>query len=162
MVEQKQAKSTLVIFSGELDKQMAAFNIAIGAASMGQEVTLFFTFWGINVLRKETLQLKNKSWFEKLFSLMMPRGPGGAVMSKMNMLGLGTAMMNWRMRQKNVAQLPQLIDLAKDLGVRLVACEMTMHIMGLTRDDLRDGVDYGGVASYIADTEQAHLNLFIS
>ncbi len=152
---------TIVVFSNDLDRAMAAFIIANGAASMGRKVTLFFTFWGLNILRRPETVHADKSLVESMFGRMMPRGPGKLSLSKMNMAGMGTAMMKQVMKQKNVAPLPDLIATARDSGVRLVACAMSMDVMGIKEQELIDGVEIGGVGTYLDAADSANLNLFI-
>lgn len=155
-----QGKS-IIVFSGDLDKVLASFIIANGAAAMGRPVTMFFTFWGLNALRKSNSQKVNKTFIEKMFGMMMPRGTEKLSLSKMNMGGLGTKMMKFVMKNKNVATLPELMKAAMDSGVRLVACTMSMDIMGIKPEELLDGVEYAGVASYLGDAENSNVNLFI-
>ena len=140
---------------------MASFIIANGAASMGSEVTMFFTFWGLNLLRKDTPPPVQKNLIEQMFGMMMPRGPKKTVLSKMNMAGIGTAMMKGIMRKKNVSSLEELIDSARENGVRLVACTMSMDLMGIKKEELIDGIEEGGVAMYLSNAEQGNVNLFI-
>lgn len=153
---------TIVFFSGDFDKAMAAFIIANTAASMGKKVTIFFTFWGLNLLRrpKKVRRLK-KTFMEKMFARMMPRGSKKFKLSRMNMGGMGTRLMKRIMRRKNVNSLEELMGVAKMNGVRLVACQMTMDIMGLKKEELIDGVETGGAASYLGAAEQSNVNLFI-
>ena len=154
-------KKTMVVFSNDLDKMMAAFIIANGAASMGSEVTLFFTFWGLNLLRKnQTIPVK-KSLVEQMFGLMMPRGSTHTKLSKMHMGGMGTVMMRQVMKKKNVYSLEELMAQARASGVRFVACSMSMDVMGIKREELIDGVEFGGVASYLQKADEAGFNLFI-
>ena len=154
-------KSTMVVFSGELDKALASFIIANGAASMGKEVSMFFTFWGLNILRKDQKVKVKKSVIEKMFGFMMPKGTKKLKLSKMNMAGMGSAMMKKVMRDKNVNSLEDLIKSAMDNGVKIVACTMSMDVMGIKREELIDGIELGGVASYLGDTDDANHNLFI-
>ncbi len=154
-------KKTIVVFSGDLDKVMASFIIAHGAASMGSDVTMFFTFWGINVLRKENPPLVEKTFIEKMFGWMMPKGPEKLPLSKMNMAGMGTIMMKGIMKKKNVPSLPDLIEQAKKVGVKLVVCSMSMDVMGIKKEELIDGIEEGGVAAYLAKAEEGNVNLFI-
>jgi len=154
-------KKTIVVFSGDFDKAMAAFIIANGAAAMGSEVTLFFTFWGLNLLRRAENVPVQKGLIETMFGFMMPRGAGQTKLSKMNMAGMGTMMMQGVMKKKNVASLPELIDTAQKSGVRLVACAMSMDMMGIKKEELIDGVEEGGVAAYLNKAEAAGVNLFI-
>ena len=158
--EVKEGK-TLVVFSGDLDKVLASFIIANGAAAMNRPVTMFFTFWGLNALRKSEHVKVKKPLIDKLFGLMMPRGSQKLKLSKMNMAGMGTAMLKKVMNDKNVDSLETLMKTAMANGVRLVACTMSMDIMGITKDELIDGVEFGGVASYLGDAEEGNVNLFI-
>lgn len=158
--EAKEGK-TLVVFSGDLDKVLASFVIANGGAAMNRPVTMFFTFWGLNALRKSENVKVKKTFIDKLFGSMMPRGSRKLKLSKMNMAGIGTKMMKKVMNDKNVDSLEILMKKAIDNGVRLVACTMSMDIMGITKDELIDGVEFGGVASYLADAEDANVNLFV-
>ena len=160
MAELPQGK-TLIVFSGDLDKVLASFIIANGAAAMGRPVTMFFTFWGLNVLRKAEAQKVRKSFIEKMFGFMMPRGTGKLKLSKMNMGGMGTAMMKKVMEDKNVDSLESLMKHAMDSGIRLIACTMSMDIMGIKKEELIDGVEFAGVASYLGDAEESNVNLFI-
>ncbi len=152
---------TIVVFSNDFDKAMAAFIIANGAASTGSEVTLFFTFWGLNLLRKSEPVAVKKNIIEKMFGFMMPRGPEKTSLSKMNMGGMGTLMIKGIMKKKNVSSLTELIESAKSSGVRLVACAMSMDLMGIKPQELIEGVETGGVAMYLSKAEQASVNLFI-
>ncbi len=154
-------KKTIIVFSGNLDKVMASFIIANGAAAMGSEVTMFFTFWGINVLRKSNPPATQKSFMEKMFGWMMPRGAEKLPLSKMNMGGMGTMMMKGVMKQKKVPSLPELIEQAKNSGVKLVVCSMSMDVMGIKKEELIDGIEEGGVARYLAEAERGNVNLFI-
>jgi len=153
--------STMVVFSGDLDKALAAMIIANGAVAMGKKVTLFFTFWGLNILRKPDKVSVSKSLIEKMFGMMMPRGSSKLKLSKMHMSGMGTSMIKKVMKDKNVNSLEELIQSAKDSGVRLVACTMSMDLMGIKKEELIDGIEFGGVASYLGATDKANHNLFI-
>jgi len=128
---------------------------------MGSEVTMFFTFWGLNVLLNEEKSYDGKSFVETLFTRMMPRGADNLSLSKMNFGGLGLKMMKGMMKEKNVSGLPELIQIAKMNGVKLVACGMTMDIMGIAREEMMDGVEFGGVATYLSHAEEGNVNLFI-
>lgn len=153
--------TTIVLFSGELDKAVAALIIANGAKASGRNVTIFFTFWGLNALKKaQTLNVKKKG-FAKMFDFMLPRTPLKMPLSKMNMFGLGNIMMRYVMKKKNVDSLPSLIDQAIDQDIKLIACTMSMEVMGIKKQELRDEIEYGGVGTYIGDTENASHNLFI-
>ena len=157
----KLAGQTLVVFSDAFDKAMAAFIIANGASAMGGNVTMFFTFWGLNLLRRSQAVPVRKTFIERMFGWMMPRGADKTSLSKMNMAGLGTAMIKGIMKKKNVLSLPELIATAQKNGVRLVACTMTMDLMGIKREELIDGVEEGGVAAYLDKAGSANVNLFI-
>ncbi len=156
---------TIVVFSNDLDKALAAMIIANGAKASGKDVTLFFTFWGLNILRKPESESKSKSGkkslIDKMFGLMMPEGAEKLVLSKMNMGGLGTMMMKWVMKKKNVLSLNELLEQAKASGVKIIACTMAMDIMGINEDELIDGIEFGGVAKYISESNNANSNLFI-
>jgi peroxiredoxin family protein len=155
------AKKTIIVFSNDLDKVMASFIITNGALAMGDEVTLFFTFWGLNVLRKEEYIPVKKGFLEMMFGWMMPRGANRLGLSQMNFGGLGAKMMKHMMQTKNVNSLPELIATAQTLGVKIVACTMSMDVMGITKEELIDGVEFAGVASYLGEADQANVNLFI-
>ncbi|MEG0286638.1 MAG: FAD-dependent oxidoreductase [Vagococcus sp.] len=150
--------ATMVVFSGDLDKALASMIIASGAAAMGKEVTLFFTFWGLSILKKQKVK---KTGLGKLFDIMLPKNANKLPISKMNMGGMGSKMIQTVMKQKNVESLPTMIQKANDLGVKFVACTMSMDIMGIEQEELFDFVEFGGVATYLGDSENANLNLFI-
>ncbi|WP_455716447.1 CoA-disulfide reductase [Anaerosporobacter sp.] len=152
---------TLIVFSGDLDKVLASFIIANGAASMGRPVTMFFTFWGLNALRKSDKKKVKKPFIDAMFGKMMPRGVKKLKLSKMNMAGMGTAMMKKVMKDKNVNSLEELMKQAQAQGIKLIACTMSMDIMGITKEELIDGVEFAGVASYLGDAEESNVNLFI-
>jgi len=151
---------TMVIFSGDLDKAIAAFIIANGAASMGHKVTMFFTFWVINILRKENPPAVKKNLIEKMFGFMMPRGANKLTLSEMHMAGLGTEMIK-RIMKKNVSSLPELIQSARDNGVIIQACQMSMDLMGIKKEELMDTIDIVGVATMINASDNSNATLFI-
>ncbi|WP_315114055.1 DsrE/DsrF/DrsH-like family protein [Clostridium intestinale] len=152
---------TMVVFSGDLDKAIASFIIANGAAAMGKKVTMFFTFWGLNILRKnENIKVK-KNIIEKAFGFMMPRGSEKLSLSKMNMGGIGAKMIRGIMKKKNVQSLEELMKAAMDNGVNIVACTMSMDIMGIKDEELIDGVNFGGVGYYLGEASESNINLFI-
>lgn len=153
--------ATLVVFSGDLDKAIASFIIATGAASMGKEVTMFFTFWGLNILKSADKPSVSKDMMEKMFDVMLPAHPGKLPLSQMNMMGMGPAMIKQIMKKHNVDNLETLIKNAIDMGVKIVACSMSMDLMGIKKEEFIDGVEIGGVASYLGATEDSGLNLFI-
>ncbi len=152
---------TFVVFSGDLDKTIAAFIMANGAASLGRNVTMFFTFWGLNILRQAKKVRVRKNFIEKCFGFMLPRGTTKLGLSRMNMLGAGPKMIRMIMKKKGISSLEQLIEDAKEHGVRIVACQMSMDIMGIHKEELIDGVELGGVATFIGSGEKSDMSLFI-
>ncbi|MFC6038104.1 DsrE/DsrF/DrsH-like family protein [Paenisporosarcina macmurdoensis] len=159
MSEQK--RTTIILFSGDYDKVMAAYIIANGAAAYDHEVTIFHTFWGLNALRKdETIEVK-KTFMEKMFGKMMPRGADKMGLSKMNFAGFGPKMIKDVMKKHNAMTVPQLIEMAQEQEIKLVACTMTMDLLGLSQAELLDNIEYAGVAAYLADAQEGNVNLFI-
>ncbi|MCP1490252.1 peroxiredoxin family protein [Peribacillus frigoritolerans] len=159
MTEKK--KTTIILFSGDYDKAMAAYIIANGAAAYDHEVTIFHTFWGLNALRKdEPISLK-KGFLEKMFAKMMPRGSDKMGLSNMNFAGMGPKMVKHVMKKHNARSLPNLIELAQEQEIKLIACTMTMDLLGLQQEELLDGIEYAGVAAYLAEAEDGNVNLFI-
>ncbi|MBW3091676.1 DsrE/DsrF/DrsH-like family protein [Bifidobacterium sp. 82T10] len=152
---------TFVVFSGDLDKTIAVFIMANGAAAMGRKVTIFFTFWGLNILRKPKRVRVSKNLIERMFGFMMPRGTRRLGLSRMNMGGIGATMIRWIMKSKNVASLEELMKQATDHGVRLVACQMSMDIMGIRKEELIDGVELGGVSTFLGAGETSDMSLFV-
>ena len=152
---------TIIVFSGDLDKVLASFIIANGAAAMGRPVTMFFTFWGLTALRKAEKQPVKKTFMEAMFGGMLPRGSDKLKISRMNMAGMGTAMMKKIMNDKNVDSLEALIHKAMGQGVKIVACTMSMDVMGIKEEELIEGVELGGVGAYLGDAEESNVNLFI-
>jgi peroxiredoxin family protein len=150
----------IVVFSGDLDRVLAAFVIATGAAAMGQEVSMFFTFWGLNVLRKGT-EFSGKTLSQKAMALMSPGSTLDLPVSKMNYFGMGAKMLRGMMKHRNVSSLEDMIALARDLGVRMIACEMSRDVMGIKESELVDGLECGGVASFLADSLKSRTSLFI-
>jgi peroxiredoxin family protein len=154
-------KKTIIVFSGDLDKAMASFIIANGAAAMGNEVTMFFTFWGLNILRKPEKTSTRKNFLESMFGWMMPRGAARIGLSKMNYGGMGAFMMKAIMKQKNVNTMQEMIETAQSLGVKMIACTMSMDVMGLKEEEMIEGLEYAGVATYLGEADEANVNLFI-
>ncbi|MDX2499171.1 MAG: DsrE/DsrF/DrsH-like family protein [Deltaproteobacteria bacterium] len=156
-------KLSMVVFSGELDKVLAAFVIATGAVAMGMEVVMFFTFWGTPVLRDKQKKVGGKDVMGKMFGAMLPTGTGDVKLSNMNMGGMGTAMMKSLMKKKNVASLEEMLDLAEELGVRIYVCEMSMDLMGFKRDEFIDykGMDFAGVATFLQEAANSKVQLFV-
>ena len=152
---------TLVVFSDNLDKALASFIIANGAAAMGRKVTMFFTFWGLNILRRPVGKRVKKDFLGNMFGMMMPKGSQKLKLSQMNMSGLGGKMIKYIMKKNNVYSLEEMIEQGKKLGIKLVACSMSMGLMGIKEEELIDGIEIGGVASYLAAAENADTNLFI-
>ncbi len=152
---------TLVVFDGDLDKVLAAFVIANGALALGRPVTMFFTFWGLNALRKSPPPSLSKSLLERAFGWMLPCGPKELKLSRLNMGGLGTALMRRIMRDKNISSLEEMMRQAMTAGVRIIACSMSMEVMGIRKEELIDGVEIGGVGAYLASAEEANVNLFL-
>ncbi|MDF2700145.1 MAG: CoA-disulfide reductase [Haloplasmataceae bacterium] len=153
--------TTIVLFSGDIDKAMASMIIAQGSAAMGKHVTVFCTFWGLNLLRRDQKIKVKKTFVESMFGRMMPKGPNKMGISKMNFGGLGAKMMKGVMKKKNVDSLDTLVKNAQEAGVKLIACTMSMDVMGIRREELIDGIDYAGVATYLAESENAGVTLFI-
>lgn len=153
--------ATLVVFSGDLDKAIASFIIATGAASMGKEVTMFFTFWGLNILKSKNKPKVSKDTMEKMFDFMLPGNTDKLRLSQMNMMGMGPAMIKKIMKKHNVDDLEILIENAINMGVKVVVCSMSMELMGIKQEEFIKGVEIGGVASYLGAAEDSGLNLFI-
>jgi len=133
----------------------------MGAVAMGKKVTLFFTFWGLNILRKPKKVSVQKGIIDSMFGFMMPRGSKKLKLSQMNMMGMGSKMVRMIMKNKNISSLEDLIKSAMDSGVQVVACSMTMDLMGLKQEELIDGVKIGGVGYYLGEAEESNVNLFI-
>lgn len=159
MTEKK--RTTIVLFSGDYDKVMAAYIIANGAAAYDHEVTIFHTFWGLNALRKDENIEVPKTFMEKMFGKMMPRGADKMGISKMNFAGFGPKMIKDVMKKHNALTVPQLIEMAQEQEIKLVACTMTMDLLGLNQVELLDDIEYAGVAAYLADAQEGNVNLFI-
>jgi peroxiredoxin family protein len=154
-------RCTLVIFSGDLDKALAGFVLATGAAAAGMEVAMFFTFWGLSVLKKPGARGGKKNLKEAMFAMMTPGSSLGLGTSQMNFFGMGSVMLRSMMKDKNIATLEELIDVAREMGVKMMACTMSMDAMGVAKEELFDGLEYGGVAAYMADASQSRVTLFI-
>lgn len=161
MVHETKNNKSMVVFSDDLDRAIAAFIIANGAASMGRKVTMFFTFWGLNIIKKPKKSKLKKALIPKMFGMMLPRGSKKLKLSQMNMAGIGPKMIRGLMKEHNVDSLEVLIQQALDSGVEMIACNMSMDLMGISEDELMDGVSFGGVATYLAEGESSDINLFI-
>lgn len=151
---------SLLVFSGDLDRMLAAFIIATSAAAMGLEVSMFFTFWGLVALKKQTIYA-GKSVVEKLLAACTPSSPGSAGISTLNMFGAGPMLLKSVMHAKGVESLPGLITTARELGVRMMACQMAMDVMGIVPAELVDGVEFVGAATYVDSAANARVTLFI-
>ena len=152
---------TLIMFSDDLDRALATFVLANGAAATGHKVSIFFTFWGLSVIKKEKKPSVTKDFFGRMFSWMLPSDSRKLKLSKMSMCGIGDKMMRNIMRKKNINQLEELRQQAMDSGVEFIACQMSMDMMGVKQEELIDGVTIGGVATYMNRAEDACVNLFI-
>ena len=156
-------KISMIVFSGDLDKVLASFIIATGSVAMGMEVVMFFTFWGTSVLRDKGKDVGGKDIMSKMFGAMLPKGTGKVKLSKMNMGGMGTAMMKSLMKKKNVASLEQMLEMAAELGVKIFVCEMSMNLMGFKREEIINYPDltYCGVATFLEQAQNSRVQLFI-
>lgn len=160
--ETKPDKVTIVLLSGEMDKAMAAFIIATGAAAMGMQVTMFFTFWGLNVIRKPGASSSAKDFLRKAFGFLNKGGADGLPISRFNFGGLGATMMKKVMQDNRMPGVPELIETAQDLDVKMIACTTTLGLLGISKDTLIDGVDeLAGVSTYLAEAKDGSVNLFI-
>ncbi len=153
-------RATIVVFSGDFDKLFAAFIIATGSVAMGLDVSMYFTFWGLAAIKKGKV-FAGKSISEKMIAAMFPSGPDRTGTSKMNMLGMGPVFFKSLMKKNHAETLPDLIDMAQEMNIRMVGCEMSMDIMGIKKDELLDGIEYGGVATYLGDASDSKITLFI-
>jgi len=160
--ETKPDRVTIVVLSGDMDRVMAAFIIATGAAAMGMQVTMFFTFWGLNAIRRKGTPSAAKDWLRRMFGLLNKGGAETLPLSRFHFWGLGTGMMKRVMRQHRMPGIPELMEMAQDLGVRFIACTTTMGLMGITKDTLIEGIDQlAGVTTYLAEAKEGTVNLFI-
>ena len=150
----------IVVFSGELDKVLAAFVIATGAAALGQEVSMFFTFWGLSVLKQER-RLGGKNLLEKMMAMMSPGNSTELPVSQMNYFGVGAKMLRKMMADKNVSSLEEMMEMAREMGVKLLACEMSRDVMGISEEELIGGLEPAGVASFLGESLRSRTNLFI-
>ena len=158
----KPEKVTIVLLSGDLDRAMAAFIIATGAAAMGMKVTMFFTFWGLNAIRRKGATSSAKDWLRRMFGLLNKGGAESLPLSRFHFGGVGTKMMQKVMKQNKMPGVPELMETALDLGVRFIACTTTMGLMGIAKDTLIEGIDqFAGVTTYLAEAKQGSVNLFI-
>ncbi len=160
--ETKPDKVTIVLLSGEMDKVMAAFIIATGAAAMGMQVTMFFTFWGLNVIRKEGATSAAKDFLRKAFGWLNKGGAKNLPLSRFHFGGLGSIMMKKVMKDNRMPSVPELLETAQDLGVKMIACTTTLGLLGISKDTLIEGIDeLAGVSTYLVEAKDGAVNLFI-
>ncbi len=154
-------KLSIIVFSGSLDKLIAAFIIATGAAAMGSEVTLFFTFWGTTALRKK-FKVK-KDFISRMFGFMLPTGFNQLKLSKLNMAGAGTSLMKHLIKKKNIVTLAELLELSQEMNIKIFICEMSMDLMGMKHEEMVDykNLEYCGVAKFLAEAHESRNSLFI-
>lgn len=160
-LEAKNSRLTMVLFSGDFDKVMAAFIIANGALAMGKEVTMFVTFWGLDALKKPEMGTAGKNFLEKMVTVMRPKGPDKLPTSKMNFGGIGPKLFHYMMGQKNVEPLSSLIDMSREFGLKIIACQMSMDVMGIKKEDLIDDIEVGGVAAFLSESYGSNTTLFV-
>jgi peroxiredoxin family protein len=161
-VRMPEDRATIVVFSGDLDKVLASFVIATGAAAAGLETSMFFTFWGLCALKKAGASPPaSRTLKEKMFAVMTPSGSKALGVSRMNFFGVGAMMLRSMMKEKGIASLEELMDIARDLGIKIIACTMSMDAMGISKEDLTDNLEYGGVATYMADACRSKVTLFV-
>jgi peroxiredoxin family protein len=153
--------ATIIVFSGDLDKVLAGFVLATGAAAAGLETSMFFTFWGLSALKKKGAAAGPKNIMERMFGVMTPSSSESLGTSKMNFFGMGSVMLRKMMKDKGIATLEELMDLAREMDVKMIACTMSMDAMGVGKEELLDGLTYGGVATYMADAVRSRVTLFI-
>ena len=154
-------RAAIVVFSGDLDRVMAGFVIATGAAAAGLDTSLFFTFWGLSALKRKGARSHRKGLKERMFALMTPGSSESLGTSKLNFFGMGALMLRSMMQEKGISSLEELMAMARDLGVKTTACTMSMDAMGIAPEELVDGLEYGGVAAFMADAARARVTLFI-
>jgi peroxiredoxin family protein len=153
-------RASLLVFSGDMDRLFAAFTVALASAASGLEVSMYFTFWGLTALRRQKT-FAGKSLGEKMVAMLLPSGPGSTGTSKLHLGGIGPRFFKHLMKRRKVESLPSMIAIAQEMGVKMIACEMSMHVMGITREELIDGLTYGGAATYVADAAGAKVTLFV-
>lgn len=155
-------KAAIIVFSGDLDKLLASLVLATGAAAAGLETTMFFTFWGLSALKKKGAgTLEGKSLKEKMFAMMTPRSTDGMGVSQMNFMGIGAKMLRQMMKEKDVTSVEEMMEMARELGVKRIACTMSMDVMGVDRKELADDIELGGVAAFMAEASRARVSLFL-
>jgi peroxiredoxin family protein len=159
-------RAALIVFSGDLDRSLAAFVIATGAAAAGLKTTIFFTFWGISIIKKKNRKknrasVSKRDLMQKMFSMMTPSSSKALGVSKMNYFGIGAAMLRAMMKKQQISSLEELIALARELGVQMIGCTMSMDIMGIDQDELFDGIELGGVTAFVEEASRARVFLLI-
>jgi peroxiredoxin family protein len=160
-LESKNDNLTMILMSGEFDKAFAAFIIANGALAMGKEVTMFVTFWGLDVIKKPSFSSAGRNFLEKMVLFMRPKGPLKLPTSKMNFAGIGPKLFRYMMGRKNVEGLGSMIEMSQEFGLRIIACQMSMDVMGIRQENLLDGVEVGGVAAMLSSSYKSNSTLFI-
>ena len=155
-------KAAIIVFSGDLDHLLAALVLATGAAASGLETTMFFTFWGLSALKKESAATREgKSLKEKMFAMMTPGSTQSLGTSQLNFFGMGASMMRQMMKEKDVSSVEEMMAMACELGVKRIACTMSMDVMGVDRKELVDDIELGGVAAFMAEATRARVSLFV-
>ncbi len=160
-LEKNSRQLTMVLFSGDFDKVFAAFIIATGALAMGKKVSMFVTFWGLDAIKKPVMKTAGRQLLEKMVLMMRPKGPDKLGTSKMNFGGIGPRLFRYMMGKKNVESLPSLIGMAQEMEIKIVACQMSMDVMGIKKEDLLDGIEVGGVATFLSNSFSSNTTLFI-
>jgi len=152
---------TMVVFSGDLDKIMASMIIATGAVGMGLDVSMFFTFWGLSALKKQSATRRQRDFYQRMFAAMTPAGTQGMGVSKLNFGGMGATMLRKMMKNQEITSPEELMELARESGVRMIACTLSMDVLGINSEDLVDGLELGGVGAYLGDAAKSRVTLFI-
>jgi peroxiredoxin family protein len=160
-LEKNSSQLTMVLFSGDFDKVFAAFIIATGALAMGKKVSMFVTFWGLDAIKKPLMKTAGRQLLEKMVLWMRPKGPNKLVTSKMNFGGIGPRLFRYMMGKKNIEPLPSLMEMAREMGIKIIACQMSMDVMGIKKEDLLDGIEFGGVATFLSDSFSSNTTLFV-
>ncbi len=160
-LEKNSSQLTMVLFSGDFDKVFAAFIIATGALAMGKKVSVFVTFWGLDAIKKPSMKTAGRQFLEKMILWMRPKGPNKLGTSKMNFGGIGPRLFRYMMDRKKIEPLTSLIELAREMGIKIIACQMSMDVMGIKKEDLLDGIEFGGAATFLSDSFASNTTLFI-
>lgn len=160
-LEKNGSQLTMVLFSGDFDKVFAAFIIASGALAMGKEVSMFVTFWGLDAIKKPEIKTTGRTILEKMVLWMRPKGPFKLGTSKMNFAGIGPRLFRYMMGKKNVESLFSLIEMSREMGIKIIACQMSMDVMGIKKEDLLDNIEVGGAATFLNDSFRSNTTLFI-